>query len=244
MINLKEFLARQLNDHSESPSGVVQKTFYEWTETHIEQAIELAKCYVYSLVPQEFVELREFTVTEADNIFNMKELCPRFINLAGVESSDGDSVDASEKDGEIRSLINLLDTKCSTSNCSSNNSSLLDSDEDEEEELQDLTYDVLDGTKDVLVFSQEVPVGTVFRYACASSPTDANLDDDELCQYHGLIADYALWWLFRTDSESRSNLDRARLHFESMQSFVQQKLLIEFSLREDDYNFARRKVDD
>ena len=69
------------------------------------------------------------------------------------------------------------------------------------------------------------------------------LDDDRICQYLPLVADYALWWLFRTDSES-SNLERARLHFEGVRDFVTTKLLLEFSLQEDDYNFGRRKVDD
>lgn len=238
-INLKEFLAKQLNDHSESPSGVVQKTFYEWTESHISDAVELGKCYLYSLIPQEFVELKEFTVTKADTIFNMKELCPRFIALAGITSEDGDSATVTEKDGQIRSLLGLLNNKCV-----SNSSGNANANDEDENTPDDFTYDVLDGTKDILVFNQEVPVGTTFRYACASAPSDANLDDDELCQYQSFIADYALWWLFRTDSESRSNLERARLHFEGVREFVTTKLLLEFSLREDDYNFGRRKVDD
>lgn len=227
--NLKEFLARQLNDHQDSPSGVIQKTFYEWTEEHICDAICLGICYLYSLMPQDFTKLKSHKVTKDNCLFEFNDLCPRFVNLVTMTSPSGKKVDLSEKDAEIRSLLPLLNDKCRDA---------------KETESTSFDYDIQDGATGIVLFDKDVPVGSTIFYTCSEEPGVDELDNDQMCQYHPLIADYALWWLFRTDSESRSNLERARLHFEGLRDFVTTKLLIEFSLREDDYIFARRKVDD
>ena len=228
--NLKEFLARQLNDHEESPSGVIQKTFYEWTEGHICDAICLGICYMYSLMPQDFVEVKTFKVTQADCVIDFNKLCPRFINLLTMTTPSGEKASLNEKDAEIRSLLPLLKDKCRTASQS--------------EESLDYDYDLVDDANGLVLFDKDVPKGTILRYTCSSEPGIDDLDSEQMCQYHPLIADYALWWLFRTDSESRSNLERARLHFEGVRDFVTTKLLLEFSLKEDDYNYGRVKTPD
>ena len=227
-MNLKEFLARQLNDHSDSPSGVVQKTFYEFTESHIEDALSLALCYLYSLMPQDFTEVKEIKITKKNRTLDVSKTCDRFIRIVSMISPEGKDIDISEKDAEIRSLLPLLKTPCRT--------------QSQTDESQEYDYEVVDGTKSILWFDKPLPVGVTVIVACSKQPT---LDDMEgLCQYHPLLSEYALWWLFRTDSESRSNLERAKLHFEGVRDFVVNKLLLEFSLREDDYSFGRRKVTD
>lgn len=232
MLKLKEFLARQLNDHGDDQHGVIQKTFTEWTEEHICEAIELGLCYVYSLIPQDFTEVKTHKVTKAKCVLDMSEFCPRFINVISLTSASGKKLTVKEKDAEIRSLTGLLGNPCYSKEAGNTS------------EPSEYSYDVVDGTSSVLLFTDDIPGDTTITYACSSAPSIDELDKDQLCQYHGLIADYALWWLFRTDSESRSNLERARLHFEGVRDFVTTKLLLEFSLREDDYNFGRRKVDD
>lgn len=231
MINIKEFLARQLNDHSESPSGVIQKTYFEWTENHLADAVQLALCYVYSILPQEFSELETYTVTESDCVISFCDECPRFIGLVSLKIGDEDCIELNEKSGKTNSLSSLLFTSC------------INKDDDEAEDSYE--WNVVDGGTCIIKFDKKLPIGAEIRYLCAPPPEDIDsLNDARMCQYLGLIADYALWWLFRTDSESRSNLERARLHFEGVKDFVTTKLLIEFSLREDDYNFGRRSVDD
>jgi len=230
-MNVKQFLARQLNDHSESPSGVVQKTFYEWTEGHITDALYLGICYLYSILPDKFSELTQITNTTAGCLVDFCTFCPKFLGIVNMTIGDQTCITTTKIDSETNSLIGMLSIKCTGS----------DVDNDEDTYL----WDVVDGSECVVRFDREVPVGAIFNIMCASAPDGIeSLDDDRLCEFLPLIADYALWWLFRTDSESRSNLERARLHFDGVRDFVTTKLLLEFSLQEDDYNFGRRRVQD
>lgn len=226
-MNIKEFIAKQLNDHSDSQSGVIQKTYSEWTESHIGDAVELGLIYLYSLIPQEFTELNSITIKKKQCVLDLQKICSKFGGIVCITSPDGNKIDVTEKDADTRDLLPLL-----ASNCPANNS----------DTLTEISYDVSDASKGILLFSDPVPVGTVIHYTCSKTPDLEKLD--EKTEYIPLVAEYALWWLFRTDSESRSNLERARLHFEAIRDFVTTKLLIEFSLREDDYNYGRRKVDD
>lgn len=231
-INLKEFLAKQLNDHSESPSGVVQKTYYEWTESHIQDAIDLALCYVYSLIPQRFSSVEEYLTTSEDCLLNLCEVCSNFVGLASIEINGNSCIDIEKSSTESNSLIDLLSIGCVTG-------------DDASDETDEYSWQFVDGSNCLIKFDRPVPINTKVKYLCSSKPESLDeMNANLLCEYESLIADYALWWLFRTDSESRSNLERARLHFQGVQFFVETKLLLEFSLREDDYSFGRRKVDD
>lgn len=229
-IDAKQFLARQLNDHSESPSGVVQNTFYEWTESHITDALHLGLCYLYGLLPNEFSNLSEHEVTESDCIIKFCNECGKFLGVVDMEIDGQGCIDVTKIDEESNSLIELLSIACPNN---------------DDAPQVGYSWDVVDGSNCVVKFDREVPQGAIIRYMCGSPPeTIDDLDTPGLCEYLPLVADYALWWLFRTDSESRSNIERARLHFEGVRDFVTTKLLLEFSLQEDDYNFGRRKVDD
>lgn len=235
MMDLKKFLARQLNDHEDSPSGVKQATYFEWTEGHICDAIQLGMCYLFSLIPQEFSKLTTHTVTEETCIVDLSDQCERFINLANMSIGDNDCVylnQEEESNDDSIDLLPLLGELCLPEG--------VKLDADEEDNKYDWT--VVDGSKAVLKFKPAIPAGTVLQYLCAPTPDIEDLDNSTMCQYHSMIADHALWWLYRTDSESRSNLERARLHFEGLKFFVETKLLLEFSLREDDYNYSRKKV--
>lgn len=229
--NPKEFLARQLNDHTDSPSGICKKTFHEWGEGHICDALELALCYAYSLIPNEFTSTKTLTLKKDSKILDFSCDCEKFIALICIELPDGNIVELAEKDAEVRDLMPFLKNKCTEGSTFADGT-------------DSLTYDNVDGSKDILLFTDKVPAGANIMYTCAEAPDLDTVSDSAMAQFTPLIAEYALWWLFRTDSESRSSLDRARLHFEGVKDFVTTKLLLEFSLKEDDYSFGRRKVDD
>lgn len=236
MIDLKQFLAKQLNDHEDSPSGVKQATYYEWTESHICDAIHLGMCYLFSLVPQEFSKLETHTVTEEACLVDLTDQCERFINLANLSIGDEKCINLNqeeESEDDSIDLLPLLGGLCSP-----------DGKDASDEPINDYNWTVVDGSKGLLKFKPAIPAGAILSYLCAPTPDVEDLDNSVMCQYHSLIADYALWWLFRTDSESRSNLERARLHFEGVKFFVETKLRLEFSLREDDFNYGNRKVSD
>lgn len=229
-MDIREFIARQLNDHSESPSGVVQPTYFEWTEGHITEAVGLGICYLYSLLPDKFSNPNSHILTTSECVIEFCETCYKFMNVIAVTIEGDKCVDIEEDDEDSNDLNDLLATSCVI---------------DVGTETDDITWKRIDGTDCIIRFSQPLPAGTSIRYLCSAPPD--GLDDfseQMLCEYGSLIADYALWWLFRTDSESRSNLSRASLHFEGVKQFVETKLLLEFSLSEDDYNHGRRKVDD
>jgi len=230
-IDVKKFIARQLNDHSESPSGVQQKTYYEWTEGHITDAVNLGICYLYSLLPNKFSIPQTHTTTESDCIIEFCETCYRFMGIVSVDIEGNECAKIDEVNEDVNDLGSLLTTSCEQS---SNDGS-----------IDNVSWKRIDGTDCIIKFNQALPIGTDIRYLCSAPPDDLDdLGDQRLCEYGGMIADYALWWLFRTDSESRSNLQRASLHFEGLKNFVETKLLLEFSLSEDKYNLGRRSVDD
>lgn len=230
-LNLKEFLARQLNDHSDSPSGVTQKLFYEWTEPHIEQALCMALDVLYSLVPQNFTEVKQFETKTEDCIVDVGKYCQRFIQAVTI----GDVCTVlEEKPIEVNNLSNLFSTNC--------NKKLT-----MEEKIGDfgkIYYETVPGSNDVIRFEEPLPKGTLIRYLCGNPPTLNDINGGNLDGYKSFVAAFALWWLFRTDSESRSNLERASLYWQEVAFFVETKLLIEFSLSEDDYSYGRKRVSD
>ena len=63
-MELREFLARHLNDHEESARGVRQPTFFTWSEKHVAQAVELALSFLYSLIPDRFSKISEYEILE------------------------------------------------------------------------------------------------------------------------------------------------------------------------------------
>lgn len=231
-INLREFLARQLNDHTDSTTGVVQKTYAEWGEAHLSDAINLALCYVYSLVPQHFSSLEEITLSQKACVIELCDVCNRFMGIASLNINGVACIDVNRSSSESNSLSDLFSVDCV-------------SDDDKSADNEDYSWEIVDGSNCIIKFDKILPSGTKIEYTCSTPPQDIDSVSESIrCEYGSLIADYALWWLFRTDSESRSNLDRARLHFDGVKHFVTTKLLLEFSLNEDDYNYGRRKVDD
>lgn len=229
-MDVKEFIAHQLNDHHESPSGVDQSTYTEWSEGHITYAVYLATRYLLTLVPQVFNEVNEVTVDDGGCIVSFCDVadCETFVEILtiNINGSEFSCVSPDKTEKQTNDLSLLLDSNCMND--------------------EDLTpsYHVIDALPCSVRFNKPVPKGASITYVCSNSPDAEDItDSSKYSKYMPLIADYALWWLYRTDTESRSNLDRARLHFEGLKDFVTNTLLMEFSLRDDGYNFGRRKVD-
>lgn len=229
-MNLKEFIAKQLNDHRDSPSGVVQDTYFEWTESHISDAIKLGVSYLYSLLPEKFTKVKEHvTTTGEDCTVQFCTECDKFMGVVDVVVDGVGCSTLVEDSGNVFSLSSMLSTGC----------------ENLSEGHQNYSWSYMGGSRCMIRFNQPIPRGTTIKYLCAEDPDDINvINDSWIKEYNPLIAEYALWWLYRTDSESKSNLDRAALHFQAIETYVTRKLLLEFSLREDDYDFGRRRVDD
>lgn len=231
-LNPKEFLSRQLNDHHDSPSGVRQKLYYEWTQQHLCDAICMGLDYVYSLRPESYSDLKELKVDKAECIISFCE-CAKFLAVAAIVDSNGKAcTQVNEVTGDTNSLLSLLKTDCS--------------DKGSSDELSDnYEYEVINGSTCIVQFKEMIPKGTVIKYMCATPPEDADaVNDPSLREYRPLVSAFALWWLLLTDNESRSNLERVSFYYTMIRDFVETKLLLDFSLREDDYLYGRRRVDD
>lgn len=225
-MNLHEFIAKQLNDHHESPSGVEQATYTEWTYSHIDDAITMATMYLYTIIPNVFTDIKTKAVKESSCLVSFcdDDDCDQFIEVLAV----GDCEGLEKVEVETNDLLPMFDMGCKISS---------------DDKGVKRTYQVLDNMPCVLKFKEPVPVGTELTYVCAKTPTTEDMENSKYAKYLPLIADYALWWLYRTDTESRSNLQRASMHFESVKDFVTNTLLMEFTLRDDGYNYGRRRTD-
>jgi len=233
MENLNEFLARQLNDHEDSARGVVQPTHFTWHKNHIENAINLAFAFLYSLIPEEFSEIKTLEVDTKDCLVSFCDECKKFMSVIDIQIGDTTCIKLTEEsDEETNALGDLLSIECKREGS------------DENIVNDEYSWSMIDSTNCVIQFSEEIPVGAKIRYTCAKVPDIGMIDDPEMKEYMPIIAEFAMWWLYRTDSESRSNLLRAELHFSSLKWLVENKLKTEFSIREDDYIYTRRKVDD
>lgn len=223
MFDLRDYLARHLNDHQESARGVRQPTFFTWNENHVASAVDLALAFLYSLIPERFSKVKEFTVEEEDCIISFCEDCGKFLGIVDIEIDGQKCLEISESTSETNSLLGLFSIPCY---------------KEDDSTKKNYSWSYIESSTCVVKFEEELPKGTKLRYMCAEQPSIDELADE----YLPIVAEYAAWWLFRSDSESKSSLERATHHFEGLKFLVETKLLIEFSLREDDYIFGMRKV--
>ena len=227
-MELREFLARHLNDHEESARGVRQPTFFTWSEKHVAQAVELALSFLYSLIPDRFSKISEHEIKEEDCVISFCDFCEKFMGIVDVEINGKKCIKLDQTGEDARSLIDLLDI-----GCSDNNDDPYD---------KNYTWEYVPNSTCVIKFKNPLPRGAKVRYLCSKKPTLEELEALE--EFLPIVAEYAAFWLYRTDSESRSNLERARMHYESLVFLVNTKLQIEFSLRDDEHIFGRRKTPD
>lgn len=216
-----EFIARQLNDHEDCDHGVRQGTYHTWKEDHIKQAIQHALSYLYAIKPDTFAKPITYTTPSTSCVLDMSAACSKPLDILSV----GDACDnvVLETD-ETNNLLGLLQTNCTTSSTDQ--------------------FTLTQKSATVYVSGSEIPKGTTISLLCAAPPNTDTVSNDTLAEYQPLITAFALWWLLLTDNESRSNQPRWEAYFEQVRWFVETKLLIEFSLSEDDYKYGRRRVND
>lgn len=231
---MKQFLARQLNDHRESQRGVRQPTYFTWSESHIEEAIEMASNFLIGLIPQEFSEIKSLKIDVPDCVVSFCGDCDKFLGLVSLSTANKKCIELTQQDKDDKKkndLLSLLTTDCYADS------------QTEADEPDSYSYQILDSSNCIVRFDTELPKGTEIRYSCLKRPDPKDLiSDSSKAEYMPIVAEYAMYWLYRTDSESRTNLARAQEHRQMLVTLVQTKLLIDFSLVEDDYVYGNRKV--
>lgn len=217
-----EFIARQLNDHESSKRGVRQSTFHTWSEPHIKEALAMGLCYLFSIKPDEFAKLQTMKLKEGSCYLQFP--CGNVLDVLGI--GDCNNV-VFQENQNTNNLMSLLSTSCV-----------------EVTNDVDSSYTIERSAKGIFTASSKIPADTVITYICAESPSTENIDESVLCEHSTLITSFALWWLLLTDNESRTNLERADRYYQMVKDYVELKLLLEFSLSEDDYRYGRRRVND
>lgn len=224
-MDIRDFLARHLNDHEESARGVKQATFHTWSRAHVEQAVQLALAFLYSLIPDRFGKIKEYTVEEEDCIIPFCDKCTKFLGLVDLEINGKKCIEIKEEKDNTNVLLPFLATRCADS------------------APEDETYSWMYVTNSncVLKFETPLPKGAKLRYLCSETPSIEEIESEMMSEYLPMVAEYAAAWLFRTDSESRSNLERAKMHLETFGALVNTKLRIELALRDEDYIFGQSR---
>ncbi len=229
-MELREFLARHLNDHEESARGVRQGTFFTWSEAHVREAVDVALALVYSLVPDTFARVETIDVEEEDCVFEFCEVCEKFMGIVDVEI-DGEKCIEMDKTGEkARSILKMLSIGCTP--------------EEETELNKNYTWEFVHNTTCVVKFENPLPKGSKIRYICSRKPNEEDLEKKAFEEYLPIIAEYSAYWLFRTDSESRSNLQRADLHRQTFEKLVELKLGLEVDARNNEHIWGLRQPQD
>lgn len=218
-----EFIARQLNDHEDCDHGVRQGTYHTWKEAHIKEAIQHALSYLYAIKPDTFAKPITYQTTSTSCVLDTSGACSKPLEILSI----GDNCDnVLVETDETNDLLGLLTSPCVTTT------------------TEDTQYTLTQKSGTVYVSGSDIPKGSTISLLCAAPPNTATVSNDLLLEYQPLITAFALWWLLLTDNESRSNQPRWEAYFEQVKWFVETKLLIEFSLSEDDYRYGRRRVND
>lgn len=212
-----EFIARQLNDHEQSKRGARQGTFHTWSEPHITEALGLAASYLFSILPDQFGEIKTTKLAEPSCHFTLN--CGKVLDILGIGGCNNVMMD----EGSSNNLLSMLGSHCV--------------DKSPEE-----TQYTIEKNGNVFTSSEAIPADVEITFICAELP---DVLPESIASEHGtLITSFALWWLLLTDNESRTNLERAQLYYQTVKDYVELKLLLEFSLNEDDYKHGRRVVND
>lgn len=220
---LCEFVARQLNDHEDCDHGVRQGTYHTWKEAHIKQALGLAASYLFSIKPDSFASPITYYTPEAACTIDTSIACDKPLEILAIGDNCDNVVEETE---ETNALLSMMTTPCVTSSASE-------------------TYTIMKKSDSVYVSKAEIPANTKISLLCAIPPNSIDaVPNNLLSEYQPLLVNFALWWLLLTDNESRSNQPRWEAYYQMIQWFVETKLLLEFSLSEDDYKYGRRRVND
>lgn len=218
-----EFIARQLNDHEDCDHGVRQGTYHTWKEAHIKQAVSHALSFLFTIKPDSFATPIEYTTSSSGCVLDVSGVCAKPLSILSV-GEGCDNVELATED--TNDLLALMGSTCTDGNTGNSKISLRQK------------------SPSVYLSTVDIPAGTKINLLCATPPSVDAVSNDILTEYQPLISSFALWWLLLTDNESRSNQPRWEAYYEQVKWFVETKLLLEFSLQEDDYTLGRRRVND
>jgi len=213
--SLTEFIAKQLNDHSTSPRGVVQPTYYQWTEHHIHDALLQGASYIYSIKSDLFSVLNCYVTEETTCTVDLNSICCRVIDVVSVGVMGCANVDNDTLNG--RSLLSLVEQLPCDRVCPDTPS------------FGVFSFQTL--ARGIFQFRETIPKNTKLTFICSNPPS--SIDSLPSClyaEYRPLLTSFALWWLLLTTNESRANLERVNMYYQQMQDFVTLKLKLEFSL--------------
>lgn len=230
-MDVREYLARHLNDHEESARGVRQPTFFTWSEKHVAQAVELALSFLYGIIPDRFSKLETREIEEEDCVLYFCDRCEKFMGIVDVEIDGEKCIKLDEKGVEARNLLDMLDIGCSDK-----------SETENDKEKKNYTWEFVKNSVCTVKFENPLPKGSKVRYLCSRKPSLEELESIE--EFMPIVAEYAAYWLYRTDSESRSNLERAEQHRQAFVFLVRTKLAIEIDLRNNESIFGLRQAQD
>lgn len=230
-MDVREYLARHLNDHEESARGVRQPTFFTWSEKHVAQAVELALSFLYGIIPDRFSKLETREIDEEDCVLYFCDRCEKFMGIVDVEIDGKKCIKLDEKGVEARNLLEMLDIGCSDK-----------SETENDKEKKNYTWEFVKNSVCTVKFENPLPKGSKVRYLCSRKPSIEELESIE--EFMPIVAEYAAYWLYRTDSESRSNLERAEQHRQAFVFLVRTKLAIEIDLRNNESIFGLRQAQD
>lgn len=227
-MQIYDYIAKQLNDHENQCHGTKQGSYKVWSLDHIQDAVQLGLEYMYSIHPKAFP-------TQIVTIYQKEDSCVIDFSCTGCKvievlrmghnQCDNTTKQSAE---ETNNLLPLLNSKCIP-----------------EQNPEDKQYSVRELSDNLYLSDSLIPEDTPIDFVCSQSP--GSLEDvpgSVQSEYRPLIINFALWQLLLIDNESRTNQPRWEAYFNALKLFVETKLLMEFSLKEDDYLLGRRKVDD
>lgn len=217
LTDIQEQIARQLNDHAESPRGVVQDTFYTWTLPHINSSLNTTLSFLYAYKPDLFSSIKCYTIKEESCLVDLKTECGNVLKLLGVNGSCDNII---TRDPESMDLLPLLTRMCDV---------MID------DSLDFGKYEVQLISEGVFQFKTPLPEGTIIQYLCAVFEDIYNTPDIIFNEYRPLFVSMSCWLLLLTDNESRSNMERVPHYYAQVSDFLQTKLQIDFSLWATDY---------
>ena len=220
-----EYIAKQLNDHENQCHGVKQGSYVVWSLDHIKDAVQCALDYLFSIYPTAFpTTIHTLNQKEDSCIIDLSCVGCKVLEVirVGHEQCDNTTIQSTT---ETNNLLTMLDTSCIAPTTT-----------------EDKQYTLRQLANDKYIADSIIPEDTPIDFLC-TSPTE-ELPAAFIREYSSIIKNYALWQLLLTDNESRTNQPRWESYFNALKMFVEMKLLLEFSLKEDDYYLGRRLVDD
>lgn len=247
---LAEFILRQLNDHNDSPHGVVQHSYTIYAEPQVHAAINCAASYLYAIAPRRFSSIICRKIDATTCIVNTQGVCNKTIDIVSVTSNTRNNrrIDQNnetllttpcnqriaERTNNGRNLMPLLNHTCTSAQDSSAGAGA-------GAEFSTRYYHRI--TEHIFEFEKPLPQGFKINILCATYPGLGAINENWLREYQYFITHFALYSLLLADNESRSNIERATLYLNSCNSFLDKKLIVEHAINPQSFIYKNELYD-